>query len=132
MKKVLCLLAIGLMTAGMASAQTGSVAGLVIDGESMPVEGARVSLHAETSCVAYVFTGPDGQYLFEDVPVGIYTVKAGMPHVGNATIEGIEVLDGQTTQVPDLMLECGGGGGNGPYMNKHQHKHSQQNGGGGQ
>ena len=130
MKKVLCLLAIGLMGAGMASAQTGSVAGMVIDGEALPVEGARVSLHAETSCVAYVFTGPDGLYLFEEVPVGIYTVKAGKPHVGNASIEGIEVLDGQTTLVPDLTLECGGGGGNGPYTYKYQHQHSQQNGGG--
>ncbi len=128
MKKLLGTLAICLLTAGMAAAQTGSVTGLVVDDMGAPVEGARVSLHADGMCVAHMFTGADGTYLFEDVAVGIYTVKAGLKQVGNASIEGIEVLEGEVTQVPDLVLAGTGGGGSGPHGPKY--KHQNQYGGG--
>ena len=127
MKRILGLLAICLMAAGMASAQTGAVTGTVTDDLGAAVEGARVSLHAGGRCVAHVFTGADGVYLLEDVPVGIYTVKAGKPQVGNASIDGVEVIEGETTTV-DLILGCSGGGGTGPHGPKYRHQ-SQQGGG---
>jgi hypothetical protein len=134
MKRILGLLAICMMAAGVAGAQTGSVTGLVVDEMGAAVEGARVSLHADGQCVGYVFTGADGAYLLEDVAAGVYTIKAGKPQVGNATLEDIEVLEGEITQVPDLVLSCSGGsgsgsgGGSGPHGPKF--KHQNQYGGG--
>ena len=128
MKKLLGTLAICLLTAGMAAAQTGSVTGLVVDELGAPIEGARVSLHADGICVAHMFSDADGTYLFEDVAVGIYTVKAGLKQVGNASIEGIEVFDGQLTTVDPLVLAGTGGGGSGPHGPKY--KHQNQYGGG--
>lgn len=123
MKKVLGLLAICLLGVGMASAQTGGATGLVVDEAGAAVENARVSLQNETGCVANVFTNADGLYLFEEVPIGIYTVKAGLPQVGCAEIEGIEILEDEMTQVPDLVLVCaGGGGGGGHHGPKYYHR----------
>lgn len=130
MKKVLCLLAIGLLSAGVAVAQTGGVTGAVVDETGAAVENARVSLQNETGCVGFVLTDADGVYLFEEVPVGIYTVKAGLPQVGNASIDDIEVVEGLVTQVPDLVLVCGGGGGGGqgPHGPKYYHRFRYQGG----
>lgn len=130
MKKILALLTVGLLSAGVAAAQVGSVTGLVVDGLGEPVEGARVSLHNETGCAGYVLTGPDGAYLFEEVAVGVYTVRAGKPQVGSATIEGVEVLEGELTTVDPLVLECSGpGGGSGPQHGP-QYQNQKRFGGG--
>jgi len=129
MKRVLCFIAIGLMSVGMASAQTGWVYGTVVDGEGLPVEGARVSLRAEGICMAYVETNGDGEYEFIDVEVGLYTVRAGLQHVGNAVSEEFEVLEGEGTEVPELVLECGGGQGGNQHQRKFQHQQQHQGGG---
>ncbi len=137
MRKLLGLLAVCLMASGIAAAQTGSVTGMVVDGQGAAIEGARVALQAEGQCVAQVFTGADGVYLFDDVAVGIYTVKASKMQVGCASIEDVEVLEGQVTQVPDLVLGCGGGSGGGgggggscPHGGKEQHQEQNRFGGG--
>jgi len=127
MKKLLGTLAICLLTAGMAAAQTGSVTGRVVDETLTPVEGARVSLHADGICVAHMFSDADGAYLFEDVALGIYTLKAGLKQVGTASIEDFEVFEGPNP-APDLVLAGIGGGGSGPHGPKY--KHQNQYGGG--
>ncbi len=132
MKRFLGLATVSLMLClGVAAAQTGTVTGVVLDGEGLPVEEARVSLHQDGACLGYVYTGTDGAYVFEEVEVGVYTVRAGKPQVGSAYIEGIEVLEGETTVVPDLVLECGGGGSGGnQHQHKNQYKHQNQYSGG--
>ena len=130
MKKMLGLLAICLLAAGAASAQTAIVNGTVTDDLGTVVENARVSLHMDGECVAHVFTNPDGFYEFLEVAAGTYTVKAGKQQVGMAMVEGVVVEEGATVTV-DLVLGCGGGGGGGGH---HQHgpkyQHQSQYGGG--
>jgi hypothetical protein len=121
------------MAAGVASAQTGSVTGMVIDGQGAAIEGARVALQVDGHCVTHVLTGADGVYLFEDVAAGVYTVKANKMQVGCATSEEFTLDPGQAITLPDLVLGCGGGGGGGGgghHGGKEQHQEQNRLGGG--
>lgn len=130
MKKMLGLLAICLLAAGAASAQTAIVNGTVTDDQGAFVEGARVSLHMDGQCIAHVFTNADGFYEFTEVAAGTYDVKAGKPHVGNATAEDVVVDEGATVTV-DLVLGCAGPQGpGGPHGPKYQHEQQNRYGGG--
>ncbi|MBU1699571.1 MAG: carboxypeptidase-like regulatory domain-containing protein [Candidatus Eisenbacteria bacterium] len=104
MRKVLFALGMIALLAGGAWAQTGAVTGLVVDGNGDAVEGARVSLWQDGVCVAYVLTEASGVFNLIDIPEGIYNLKAGMKRVGQALIEGVEILDGQITDVGTVTL----------------------------
>lgn len=89
----------------MATAQTGSISGVVEDrntGELLP--GASVIL-VNTDLGAA--TGVDGQYSLEDIPVGTYTLRANF--VGYRQLEqSVEVEDGADTEInfalrPDVL-----------------------------
>jgi len=113
MKKALMAVALVAMLAGGAWAQTGGVIGLVVDVDGNPVEEARVSLWQDGECVAHVLTDALGAFTFADVPAGIYALNAGKKKVGNASIEQVEVFEGQITDVGTLTLvgkqQCGPG-----------------------
>lgn len=122
------LLALALLTsliAGAASAQVGGITGLVVDCNGAVVEGARVSLWQDGRCVGFVLTGADGIFLMEDIAVGLYGLKAAKPQVGQVTVDGVEVLEGQITDVGTLALA-----GQGPHPpnggGKYQHQQQQQ------
>ena len=126
MKRISSIAVLLLLMAGAALAQTGGVTGLVVDQENNPVEGARVSLWLDNACTGYVFTDAAGMFNMEDVAVGTYILKAGKPRVGKAILEGVEVIDGQITDVGLITLV--GTGPNGPNGQKFQYQYQQQNG----
>lgn len=121
---VLCL-----VSAGAALAQVGGVTGLVVDRNGGPVEGAKVSLWLDNVCQGNVLTDAMGVFLFEEVAVGTYTVKAGKPKVGQAVLEGVVVVEGQVTDVGTLTLAGNGPNGpNGSHKNKYQQQNQYQQG----
>ena len=104
MKKMLfTLLAIALL-AGPAFAQTGSITGTVADCLGNPVEEARVSLWGDGHCLGYVLTDDTGAFTLTDVAPGVYEVRAGKQQVGHATVEGVEVMDGQVANIGLMTL----------------------------
>lgn len=127
MKRFLSIAAVlFLISAGAALAQTGGVTGIVVDQDGNPVEGARVSLWLEDTCQGHIATDAAGVFLFEDVPIGTYTLKAGKPKVGKAVLEGVVVIEGQVTEVGTLTLV--GSGPNGPNgSNKYKYQQQNQN-----
>lgn len=92
---------------------TGTIIGTVVDGDGLPIEGARVTLHSGDMCMTHVFTNAQGEYTFEDVDAGVYDIRACLMGTGMGTAEDVEVFDGQTTEVPPIVIGegCGGGGG---------------------
>ena len=73
-----------------------------------------MSLHDGTTCVVFVLTDGAGAFLLADVAAGTYILRAGLPRVGQATVDGVVVIDGQTTDVPTITLA--GSGPNGPNV----------------
>ena len=72
-----CVIVLG----GIASATIfGSVSGLIHDPQHRPVQGARVKLSAATSPFSKVIASNDaGEFGFEAIPVGRYTVTVNVP-----------------------------------------------------
>lgn len=101
--KTLALLAsllVGMVLAPVAQAQTGSIEGQVIDAETgEPLSGANVVLEDTDTGTA---TQSDGTFVFENVDVGTYTLRASL--VGYRTVtRDIEVREGETTTL-DIEL----------------------------
>lgn len=129
MKRTLLALALlGSLVTGAALAQVGGIAGVVMDGSGVVVEGARVSLWQDDRCVGYVLTGADGIFLMEDVAVGLYSVKAAKPRVGQVTVDIVAVTEGQITDLGTLTLVGGGphppnGGGKFQFQQEERYQH---------
>jgi hypothetical protein len=104
MKKLLWVSLIALMFAGAAFAQTGSVAGIVVDAQGNAVDGARVSLWAGGRCLMNVATDAAGAFTLANVAAGTYSLRVGKPHVGNAVLDGVVVNDGEITNVGTITL----------------------------
>ncbi|MBA2664947.1 MAG: CehA/McbA family metallohydrolase [Bradymonadaceae bacterium] len=84
---------------------TGVLAGIVVDGEGLGVEGARVSAtDAKNRTMNQALSGADGRYSMR-APVGDYTVSARL--VGRPTLApaAASVLNAQTTDVSAIVLE---------------------------
>ena len=113
MKKVISLALVSMFAlTGIALAE-GTIIGTVVDQAGDPVADARVGLQEEEVCSTFVFTNEDGEFVFEDVLAGTYTVKASKRQAGNGTIEGVEVFDDETTELDPITLTAGGGSGPG-------------------
>ena len=105
MTRSLCVALIGsILLAGAAVAQTGGITGTVVDVQGNPVADARVSLWVGDDCSGRVMTDANGAYEFTDVPVGIYRIHAGKPRVGQGNLENVEVLPGEVTELPTIVL----------------------------
>lgn len=108
-------LPLGAITGGVYLAAPGEDCGLRDDGRSTPLAGVVVELVGPNGVtVARTTTGLDGQYRFDNVPKGIYSIIEftpaglieGLSHLG--TIEGIQVgtlLDGGT--IRNIVLPAG-------------------------
>lgn len=88
---------------------TGSISGSVIDSKDyLPIIEATVSVSLSSS--EYIFTTStvtkqDGLFLFEQLPVGTYTLTTSADGYDEYTSEdGIEVTDGETTGDIDIVL----------------------------
>jgi len=83
MKGKISLLAALLLTGASAFAAVfGSVRGIVHDAQHRPVENAMVMLRANTSdWAASAYTDANGQFVFNAVGIGEYTVTIAAPGV---------------------------------------------------
>ncbi|MFH1574871.1 MAG: carboxypeptidase regulatory-like domain-containing protein, partial [Acidobacteriota bacterium] len=113
-KALLFTLASMLIMAIPAMAQTGALIGTVVTAANVPVEGARVSLHADDCVDLYAYTNADGQYTFDEVPAGVYMIRASLTGVGTGTVNDVTVIEGQMTEAPTIVLTKGPRGPNGP------------------
>lgn len=83
-------------------AQTGIIAGLLIDEESAePLIGAAVFLESDPSIGTA--TDLDGRYRFAGVPVGTHNVVLRYVSYQTKTITGVEVRSGEVTNVDATM-----------------------------
>src|SRR5262245_12104403 len=80
-KCVLVLMVVIAMTSlGVAQRTTATFAGIVTDRTSAVLPGASVQLINEgTNAVTEKITGETGEFLFDYVPVGTYTLKISLP-----------------------------------------------------
>ncbi len=96
----------------LASAQltTGSVTGTVQDAQGGVIPGATVTLINEgqgTRSTAVV-TGATGEFVFVNVPSGIYTVEVAMPSFKTLKRLSLTVSPGSRASAGALVLEVGG------------------------
>ena len=111
-------LPLGSISGGVYLAAPGEECGLRGDGESTPLAGVVVELQGPGGVfVARVTTGIDGQYRFDNVPKGIYSIIEttpnglidGLSHLGR--IDGVQVgslRDGGT--IREIVLPAGKSG----------------------
>src|SRR5262245_36488012 len=74
-QRLLALLGLVLLvsTSVAAQATTGSIEGIVMDNQELPVPGATVTIrNVETNVSRSQVTGPTGNYRFLNMPVGNY------------------------------------------------------------
>ena len=97
LRRALALAAGLLVLAAPALAQTGTLAGLVLDGdfnESLP--GANVLVVERGSGAA---TDMDGRYRVAGLPVGTYTVRYSFVGFTPQTVENVQITAGETTEI---------------------------------
>ena len=91
-----------LLLPALASAQTGRIAGRIVDGaNARPVAGAHVSTE---DGAASAFSSIDGRYLLRAVPSGTHSVAVRMLGYGDKTVTGVEVA-GDGVASLDVALE---------------------------
>ena len=104
LKRSAALFALVGLTTSIAFAQTGTLTGTVIDGdlgETLPT--ANVYIAALETGGATDF---DGNYTIREVPVGTYDVRFSFAGYETQVVSGVEVLDGQTTEI-NVTLSAG-------------------------
>jgi len=84
---------------GVASGQTGTISGTVLDKDGKPISGASVMVLGK-GLGAYV--DAEGKYVIRSVPVGTYTVRANQ--VGYSRDEKEVPVDANRTTVADFRI----------------------------
>src|SRR5579863_8429179 len=90
----------------VANAQStfGSVRGTTLDATGSAVPGVQVVLHSsDENTEVSVNSGDQGDFLFENVKAGHYTIKAVKEGFANAIVNGIEVAARQNLRI-DVKL----------------------------
>lgn len=111
-KRIILLITVAsalLWLAYAASAQvtTGSVQGTITDPSSAAVPGVQTELVSEgTKITLTQTTGPEGQFIFNLVPPGNYTLRATAQGFRTAVISGIPVEVNKTVRA-DVVLQVG-------------------------
>jgi hypothetical protein len=83
---------------------TGSISGRVLEGRGgPPIRGAAVVVSEMDQGLGMAWSGPDGRYLIENVPVGRYSVIAVKPSHSNYAVRA-EVRAGETTRGIDIPM----------------------------
>ena len=100
----LCILAV-VLAALPTNAQTanGSLRGLVTDPSGAAVVGADVQLTTPTGAVLSTKTAKDGTYLFRNLAIGSYSLKAQSKGFSAYEVDGITIAAGQA-QKADAAL----------------------------
>lgn len=104
LKKLLIIICL-LLLAYPAVAGNGRIYGVVVGEDGQPVAGARVNLVRDVSMYSLMtFTTDEGEYAFNDVPPGIYLVRAldeGM-FVGEMRVEFMQPGDREVNLGPGV------------------------------
>ena len=87
---------LALVAAAAPQAQTGKIAGTVLDAEGQPIPGANVAIVGTTQGTA---TDVDGVYVILNVVPGEYDVRASFISYQSVVVEGVVVNNGRTTDV---------------------------------
>jgi hypothetical protein len=82
----------------------GQVIGSVTDGDSNAIEGAEVSIELDPDPTT-ALTGENGEYALLGIPEGIYTVTASMTKYEAASVDDVEVVAGNATEVDFVLTE---------------------------
>src|ERR1700733_14083685 len=86
---------------------SGTIAGTIADSSSAAIVGATVTAtNIETNAQRTAKTGADGEYRFDLLPVGHYSVHVEAPGFAGGEIKGIDLLVG-TTSAANLPLKPG-------------------------
>ena len=84
--------------------QSGEIAGRLTDLQSIPVDGAEVTVRNEaTGAEARTATQKNGSFSFSGLDAGTYTVVAESKQLGRGMLEGIYVTPGHETHVRAAM-----------------------------
>lgn len=77
-----------------------------VTGQNSPIVGATVTV-LETG--QSVETGTDGNYIFNDILEGEYTVKVQMNGFNTLQLMNVAITGGNTTEIPakEMFFECG-------------------------
>jgi hypothetical protein len=102
-RTICATIAVLILLTGVASAQSGSVAGIVRDETGSALPGTTVQLFAADQLVSKTVTGASGDYHFDNVPPGRYSLRFALVNFGRAT-GGIDV-GGNTTTHADFVLQ---------------------------
>ena len=87
---------------GLALAQTGTIAGTVVDGDfGGGLPGATVFIESLNAGDA---ADIDGNYSIDDVPVGAYSVRFSYTGYGTQTVENVEVAAGETARINVTLM----------------------------
>jgi hypothetical protein len=106
---VLCLT----LACASASAPTGSVRGMAVDGGGNPLPGITVSMQTpEGKLIQTVLTGADGSYSVQDVPVGKYVMTTTFAGFTAPKPLTAMVIAGSMVNLPPLVLAPPGDPGN--------------------
>ena len=88
---------VALLLPAFVAAQTGTIAGTVVDGGfGGGLPGASVLVQELGTGAA---TDIDGNYRIQNVPVGTYTVQFSFIGYGTQTVNNVEVAAGETTEI---------------------------------
>ena len=94
----------------------GLVTGVVVDEAGRPVEAYRVSAQPADPEASMGFmmppmkdvASPDGRFVLDDVAEGTYVVSVVAPERASATVSGVKVTPGVTSDVGRIRLGAGG------------------------
>lgn len=95
---IICLI----MSVNGVFSQTGTITGIVYDGNQETILNARVSIDQAEKIVLSDF---DGVYLIEDVPVGLYNITCSSAGFQSKTQYEIEVKSNKTTTVNFILKD---------------------------
>ena len=101
-------------TADIAIQPTGTISGTVLTGGGLPAAGVSVQINGterigilNESFFRSTTTNASGQFTFNDVPVGNFTVTAIEPNTGTASTAQVGVVQNQTSQVNLTLVGLG-------------------------
>ncbi|MBP8302554.1 MAG: carboxypeptidase regulatory-like domain-containing protein [Phycisphaerae bacterium] len=83
----------------------GRIQGRVVDAHGESIAGASVSPVGTGQPRAQT---QDGAFVLEHVPAGLHTLRVTHPQFSPATVEGVETLEGRTTDGVTVILHPGG------------------------
>jgi hypothetical protein len=88
------------------TSNVGAIAGHVYDVTGAPLGGAAVEVRAGASVLASTTSDEAGAYALEEVPIGEgYSVHASAGDLRPASVDGLRVDPGSTTEVRAILLE---------------------------